>query len=208
MISYQWDSQPEVMKIYEALKGYNFNIWIDIDKMSGDIYKKIADGVEGAEVIIVCMSSKYQESENCNSEFKYARDNRKNIIPIKMEKGFNATGPLGLITAGKHYIDFSNWSMFDNNMKRLKKEIESYIRSTGMSTSHIVNCCANNIICFFFHSNAQIYKVLENDTTSKFVRAVTEKNFLMALGNNWISKNDHFYKCQSEILLHFVKGNV
>ena len=132
MMSYQWDSQPDVIKIYEALKGYKFNIWIDIDKMSGDIYKKMAEGVEGAEIIIVCMSTNYQKSKNCNSEIKYARDKGKNIIPIKIEEGYSPTGSLGLITAGKRYIDFSNWSMFDENMKSLKKEIESCRSSTGM----------------------------------------------------------------------------
>ena len=132
MISYQWDSQTKVQEIHKALKGHQFNIWIDVEKMSGDIYKKMAEGVEGAEIIIVCMSSKYQQSKNCNIELKYAQDKGKNIIPIKIEDGYSPSGSLGLITAGKVYVDFSNWSKFDENIKSLKKEIESYLSPTGM----------------------------------------------------------------------------
>ena len=132
MISYQWDYQPEVRKICETLKRTGFNVWMDLDKMSGDIYKKMAEAVEGADIIIVCMSTKYQMSENCNKEFEYAQVKKKKIIPIKMEKDFHATGSLGLITAGKLYIDFSNMSKFDENMKSLRKEIESHMRPAGM----------------------------------------------------------------------------
>lgn len=136
MLSYQWDYQPEVRKICETLKRFGFNVWMDLDTMSGSIYEKMAEGVEGADVVIICMSTKYQSSENCNKEFQYAQVNKKTIIPIKMEKGFNATGSLGLITAGKLYIDFSNMSKFNENMMSLKKEIETRIKHTGIYEQH------------------------------------------------------------------------
>ncbi len=60
MLSYQWDYQSEVKKICDALKRYGFDVWMDLDTMSGDIYERMAEGVEGAEIIIVCMSTKYQ----------------------------------------------------------------------------------------------------------------------------------------------------
>lgn len=143
MISYQWDYQPEVRKICEALKRFRFNVWMDLDKMSGDIYKKMAEGVEGAEIIIICMSTKYQNSENCNKEFEYAQVRKKTIIPIKMEKDFNAAGSLGLITAGKLYIDFSNMSKFDENIKSLKKEIESHMDQSVVAKQNTSNASSS-----------------------------------------------------------------
>lgn len=125
MLSYQWDYQKQVTKIRDALKGLGFKVWMDIDSMRGNIYEKMAEGVEGASVMIVCMSSKYQTSESCTRECQYGQDRKNCIIPIKLESGFNATGALGLITAGKLYIDFSDSSKFNDNMKGLKQEIES-----------------------------------------------------------------------------------
>ena len=81
----------------------------------------------GASVILVCMSSKYQTSENCTRECQYGQDRKKGIIPIKLESGFNATGALGLITAGRLYIDFSDSSKFNDNMRGLKREIEAQV---------------------------------------------------------------------------------
>ena len=132
MISYKWDDQSEVKKIAEALKENNFNVWIDYELVHGDIQEQMAEAVEGAALVIVCISAKYQESENCKKEFTYADQQKKNIIPIIMEKGFNASGKLALITAGKKYIDYSNSSMFDENMKTLKGEIDFYMESTSM----------------------------------------------------------------------------
>ena len=138
MLSYQWDYQQEVREICQALRRFNFEVWMDMDSMSGNIYNKMAEGVEGADIVIICMSTKYQSSENCNKEFQYAQVNQKKIIPIKMEKGFNATGSLGLITAGKLYIDFSDMSKFNENIKSLKKEIESHLGTAKGSYKKVV----------------------------------------------------------------------
>ena len=127
MLSYQWDYQKEVRKICKELRNLGLAVWMDLDSMSGDIFNKMAEGVEGAAIIIICMSRKYQLSENCNKEFKYAQVKGKKILPIKVEKGFNATGALGLITAGKLYIDFSDLSKFDENVKSLEKEVRSLL---------------------------------------------------------------------------------
>ena len=134
MLSYQWDYQNEVRQIRDGLKRFGMNVWMDIDKMSGGIYDRMAEAVEGAAVIIVCMSNNYQTSVNCKKEFEYAQVSKKNIVPIKMEKGFNATGALGLITAGKLYIDFSNMSNFNENLKSLKKELESHLSQASNNT--------------------------------------------------------------------------
>ena len=137
MLSYQWDHQAEVKKVRDALERLGFKVWMDIAQMSGDMYKKMAEGVEGSNLMIACMSSKYQLSENCNREFQYAQEKKRTIIPIKVERGFNATGALGLIVAGKLYIDFSNTN-FDANMISLQKEIESHLSQAPGKSNVII----------------------------------------------------------------------
>ena len=66
MLFYQWDSQKEVLRIKEALVAQGYKVWMDIDKMHGDIYKSMAKGVESASLLIICMSPQYQKSECCN----------------------------------------------------------------------------------------------------------------------------------------------
>ena len=73
MISYQWDSQVEVLRIKERLESDGYDIWMDLDEMQGNIYQKMAEGVEGAVSVIVCMSHKYETSVNCNRELQYSQ---------------------------------------------------------------------------------------------------------------------------------------
>ena len=131
MISYQWDSQSFVLQIKDQLEEFGYNTWMDIDKMHGNIYAKMAEGVENSKIIIVCMSTKYECSKNCNSELHYAQDNNRKIIPIKVEAGYRPKSALGLITAGKIYVDFSDPAKFDDNMKLLRNEIDEHLGDQG-----------------------------------------------------------------------------
>lgn len=133
MLSYQWDFQAEVQQIYDQLTSFGFKVWMDKAEMSGDIYKKMSGAVEEASVVVICMSSKYQASKNCQREFEYAQVLNKKMIPIKLEKGFQPAGALGLITAGKFYINFTDPQKFDENMENLKKEIESMFEESEES---------------------------------------------------------------------------
>ena len=131
MISYQWDSQQDVLKLHDALKKYGYDLWIDVNSMSGNIYGGMSKGIEESSIILLCMTSKYEQSESCNSEFEYAKDKKKKIIPIYLEKGYEASGSLGLIVAGKLYFDFTNKSLFESKILELNAEIESQLGTEG-----------------------------------------------------------------------------
>ena len=123
MISYQWDSQADAVRIKEALEEQGYKVWMDIEQMSGNIYEKMSEAVETSDLIIVCMSGKYEVSENCNRELQYAQDLRKKIIPVKIEREYKPRGPLRLIVSGALYVDFSDPVQFDEKMKELQFEI-------------------------------------------------------------------------------------
>ena len=124
MISYQWDYQSDAKLIKDALEDMGYKIWMDVDKMSGNIYKKMSEAVETSDVIIVCMSGQYEKSANCNRELQYATDLEKKIIPIKFEKEYKPRGPLGLIVSGALFVDFSDPSQFNGKLEQLIAEIE------------------------------------------------------------------------------------
>ncbi|CAK8672692.1 unnamed protein product [Clavelina lepadiformis] len=125
MISYNWkDSKKLAHKISDMLCDAGYNVWIDKGQMKGDIYEKMAQGVENAHVILMFTSSNYEKSENCKSEATYARDKKKKIIPIRVQDGYEPRGNIGLLTAGLFYHDFSQ-GIFDDNFDKLLKEIGS-----------------------------------------------------------------------------------
>lgn len=67
MISYNWGSKVTVFKIHEGLERNGFRVWIDRNEMKGSIVDSIAEGVENAEVLLMCVSPKYKESKYCRA---------------------------------------------------------------------------------------------------------------------------------------------
>ena len=67
MLSYQWENQPTVKRIAEDLEKKGYKVWIDICKMQGNIMDAMAEAVEKADLIIVCVSRKYKNSANTRS---------------------------------------------------------------------------------------------------------------------------------------------
>ena len=68
--------------------------------MGSDIYDSMAAGVSNASVVTAFMSQKYQDSENCMLELKFAKQQGIPIVPVMLERGWRASGWLGLLTAG------------------------------------------------------------------------------------------------------------
>ncbi|KAL3855661.1 hypothetical protein ACJMK2_014868 [Sinanodonta woodiana] len=118
MISYNWDNQAEVKKIYSFLKEYYY-VWLDIIEMKDSTLQAMASGVEAAHVVLVCMSQKYKDSPNCRLEAEYAHKLNKNIIPLKMERRYEPDGWLGILTGTQLYYEFSGKYPFEVKLKDL-----------------------------------------------------------------------------------------
>lgn len=67
MISYNWTHQKEALKIKEILKENKLRVWMDVDDMYGSTLAAMAQGVEGADIVIMCYSYDYQKSTNCRA---------------------------------------------------------------------------------------------------------------------------------------------
>ncbi|CAK8688239.1 unnamed protein product [Clavelina lepadiformis] len=125
MISYNWsDSKELAHKINDRLSDAGYQVWIDKEQMKGDMYEMMGRAVNNAHVVLMFTSSNYERSANCQSEANYAKDLKKKIIPIRVQKGYEPNPKIGMMTAGLLYYDFSKGS-FDDNFNQLLHEIES-----------------------------------------------------------------------------------
>ena len=60
--------------------------------MHGCTMQAMANAVEQASCVLICMTSKYSESKNCKYEADYVVQQNKPYVPLLMEKGFDPTG--------------------------------------------------------------------------------------------------------------------
>ena len=71
MISYQWDSQEVLVEVKNRLQASGYRVWMDLEQMGGSTLEAMAKAVENASVVLVCVSRRYKESQNCRSEATY-----------------------------------------------------------------------------------------------------------------------------------------
>ncbi|KAH3859833.1 uncharacterized protein LOC127871977 [Dreissena polymorpha] len=134
MISYQWDNQQLLKAIRDKLKENKFKVWMDIDEMGGSTVQAMASAVENAELVLMCVSQKYKNSPNCRAEAEYAFQKKKNIIPLKMDRGYDPDGWLGFICGAKLFYDFSGKYSFDDKLNALIRELAKHWTSKGLQS--------------------------------------------------------------------------
>lgn len=88
-----------ILKEVEHMKDI-LRVWIDIQECAmGDLWEKIADAIEHADVILCFVSEYYHQSKSCRQELTYAVDDlQKPTIPILMGD-FKPKGWLGTTLA-------------------------------------------------------------------------------------------------------------
>jgi len=126
MLSYNWGAQPLVLRIYDVLKSEGFNVWMDIKGgMKNNINASMAEGVEGAYLVLVFMTQKYQESANCSRELQYATSRRVPFIPIKAQPyPWEQSGWLGLLMSGELWVEVIN----EDDIQAKKEELMYRLR--------------------------------------------------------------------------------
>ncbi|KAK3610002.1 hypothetical protein CHS0354_032347 [Potamilus streckersoni] len=124
MISYNWDNQQEIIKIRDVLVDNDYNVWLDMEHMHTYMLDAMAQAVEKAFVVLVCFSEKYKLSQNCRAEAEYAFHKHKEIIPLKMQAGYNPDGWLGILLGPKLYYEFSEAFSFEAKVKDLLNAID------------------------------------------------------------------------------------
>ncbi|XP_046543125.1 uncharacterized protein LOC124253410 [Haliotis rubra] len=132
MISYQWADQKKLLQVKEILRGQGYSVWMDVDNMGGSTLQAMAEAVQNAAVLLVCMSERYKESQNCRSEAEYAFSLQKTIVPLLMQRAYKPDGWLGMIKGTKLFFDLSGKYEFEGKVNELIKELGD----KGKTSSH------------------------------------------------------------------------
>ncbi|CAF1021469.1 unnamed protein product [Didymodactylos carnosus] len=119
MLSYCWAQQPIVLKIRDFLRSKGYKVWIDVEQMAGSTLSAMAEAVENAEVVLIGMSQRYKESENCTVEGNYVFRQKTKFIPLMLEEQYNATGWLGAMVGSRLWYDFSKEEKFTESARQL-----------------------------------------------------------------------------------------
>jgi hypothetical protein len=134
MISYQWGDQDRVIAARESLTKLGVPCWMDIDGgMQQDIYESMAAGVENAACVVCFLSQKYQDSENCKLELKFAKQSGVPIVPVMAEKtrGWRPSGWLGIVVAGALWTPLGDESEMEGSIRSLVDQIRGAVPGSG-----------------------------------------------------------------------------
>lgn len=67
MLSYNWGHQSVVKEICQNLRNNGIKVWMDVDDLQGSTLQAMAQAVEKADIVLVCYSQKYKNSDNCRA---------------------------------------------------------------------------------------------------------------------------------------------
>ena len=94
--SYNSATRHLCLKIKQELESIGLKVWIDVDDISGSSLESMANAVETSEAILMCVTEKYRQSNNCQFVAQYAFKLNKPIIPLIMQENYyNVGGWLG-----------------------------------------------------------------------------------------------------------------
>lgn len=113
-------NHERVMQVNDHLKSLGLKTWFDQDKMSGDIVKQMAEGIEKTKVVLVFITKRYadkvngnNEMDNCRLEFDHAvrRVQTSNMLAVIMDASMRRTadwkGKIGIQLGNKLFVDMS-----------------------------------------------------------------------------------------------------
>ena len=91
-ISYNTLSRITCLQIKSFLETLGHKVWIDTEDIHGSSIDAMAKGIEASWCVLICMTSKYKESNNCRSEAEYVLQIKKPFIPLILEKSYKPDG--------------------------------------------------------------------------------------------------------------------
>ncbi|CAF1084538.1 unnamed protein product [Didymodactylos carnosus] len=136
MISYSHIDKNLCYQIHERLVNDKFCVWFDRDHCYGSHMQEMANAIENAEFVLICMSDSYKQSAYCQSEAHYAYERQCRLIPLIVREKYRPDGWLGFIVSGKVYIDFPKFNQFDVAYQKLLSEINHHRKNQSQTTKH------------------------------------------------------------------------
>eukprot|EP00457_Paulinella_chromatophora_P002851 gb/GEZN01002856.1/.p1 GENE.gb/GEZN01002856.1/~~gb/GEZN01002856.1/.p1 ORF type:complete len:641 (-),score=123.07 gb/GEZN01002856.1/:240-2162(-) len=135
MISYCWAEQPLVKLIVGELKRRDVEVWFDLDRMQGSTVGAMAEAVENASIVLVCISNNYKKSANCRLEAEYSLQRKTPFIPLMLQKNYQPDGWLGLMMGTRLWYPFLDpkRTPITQGLDQLWPELQRYTTATSSS---------------------------------------------------------------------------
>lgn len=143
------DNHARVSCINKELQKYGYLTWFDEEQIKGEIVNQIADGIQGAQGVIIFITKRYHDkvtgkraNDNCKLEFDFAaRTKTDKLLAVVMERDMRNiskwTRSVDLYLGGKMFIDmsgdFSNQAYIRQNMKLLQERLH-FLKITPSNT--------------------------------------------------------------------------
>eukprot|EP00051_Salpingoeca_urceolata_P027642 m.482517 g.482517 ORF g.482517 m.482517 type:complete len:505 (-) comp22559_c0_seq1:161-1675(-) len=122
-ISYNWSQQTLAMNVKASLQELGYRVWLDVEKMEGNLIARMAEAVENAASVLILYSHKYAQSPNCLMEADYVSLLQVPFVPVFSEPGCeDIKGPLGILRGRKLYVDFTV-GQYDEKVQELIREL-------------------------------------------------------------------------------------
>lgn len=84
-ISYNRDNEPTVKRLAEDIAGLGHSVWLDHELSGGQAWwDQILKMIRSADIFVLALSPQALQSTACKSEFHYADQLGKTILPIKI----------------------------------------------------------------------------------------------------------------------------
>ncbi|XP_063437070.1 uncharacterized protein LOC134718461 [Mytilus trossulus] len=176
-ISYAWNEKEMVYKLKDRLKQEGLEVWIDVERMGGSTLSAMAEAVENASVVLICMSEKYKLSPNCRLEAEYTFQCRKDYVPLMLQKQYRPDGWLGAILGAKLYFDFSGKYPFEKPWNGLMKELKGMgklgesMEKRADSTDALIASSSSTTTTYAAPSSSRLLK-MNNDDVSEWLCSV------------------------------------
>lgn len=129
MLSYCWSDKDRVLVLYHALTEVGFDMWRDevgsgvvAGMKQGSTLNMMADAIENACAVLICVSKAYKESPNCRLEGEYAHEIKKyggelDLVYVMMDSSYTTvsrperiSGWLGLMIGSEIWYKAFNES--------------------------------------------------------------------------------------------------
>lgn len=126
-----------MLKLADSLRSRGIKVWVDVDNMSGSTLEAMASAVENAYAVVVVLSEAYKNSTACRTEAEYAYTLKKNIVPVKNNEGFTASGWLGALMGTKLWFNFGGLmrAQWEQKVSALLTEVHRVAKRVAPSTT-------------------------------------------------------------------------
>lgn len=208
---YGRDNHKRVYSIVKLIQKTGYTTWFDEEDMTGNIDAAMADGIENAEAVVICITENYCKKinnssrnlkmrDNCLKEWNYANSRNKLFIPLIMEeKMLNINnwppGVVSMYISSLLYIKATDDNI-NNTVINLEKILEGY-GIFKINKNYLVNRLPNQ---FLNLRNNRIKQPLPPININKNINNTienTDKNDIYDIDDNSLSETARSFNSEN-----------